>query len=96
MKARQALRWERTRQVGRRKFILYYGVLGMGLIGGMLYSIIDLLRHNEPFSWGGFMVPLIVFPLGGIWWGSWMWKRSESEYGEYMKNALAKEDGQGG
>lgn len=93
MKARQALRWERIRQVGRRRFVLYYGVLGMGLIGGLLYSLIDLLYHHKPFSWEEFMIPLIVFPLGGICWGNWLWKRSESEY---KKNAPAKEDTQDG
>ncbi len=92
MNAQQALRWERTRQIGRRKFVLYYGVLGWGLICGILYSFIDLLLHKESFSWDGFMINLIVFPLGGIWMGNWLWKKTERGYGQYMKTAKEDEE----
>ena len=96
MNAQQAQIWERTRQVGKRKFILYYGVLGWGLIAGLLFSLIDLALHSESFSWNSVMINLIIFPLGGIWMGNWLWKRTERGYEQCMKSEWAKKDTQGG
>ncbi len=91
MNAQQAQRWERTREAGKGKFILYYGVLGWGLIAGLLFSIIDLALHAESFSWDGVMINLIIFPLGGIWMGHWLWKKAERGYEQHLKSKKGTE-----
>jgi len=68
-----AEKWPQLKKLGRKQFILRYGVLGWGLPVAIGYSA--SMAHQQ--GWNTFlffMIPsLIVFPLGGILFGKFMW-----------------------
>jgi hypothetical protein len=60
---------------GRTRFVLLYGVLGWGVPVAIGVAV------NESFNTGmpGFLrqlaIGLVVFPLAGILFGRWLWRR---------------------
>ena len=82
----QLQRWEKTRQIGRAKFVLMLGGL-WGLPFALLFSLLfsfaarHLMRDDLTFS------KMLVFPvtlpisfLGGIVFGAWFWRNAERDY----------------
>jgi hypothetical protein len=71
-------------KLGRKRFVLYFGVLGWGVPTAILYT---LLRTYEE-GWDGFLVRLIVaavlFPIGGIAFGHAMWKWNERRHAKAL------------
>jgi hypothetical protein len=67
-------------QLSRTQFVLRYGVLGWGLPVAILFSLIQGYRDG----WDGFLFQLIaalvLFPLGGILYGRYMWKVLERKH----------------
>ncbi len=73
-------RWEKTRTIGKLRFILVYGVVIWGLITAALYSVITYFwQHPEPW-YSVFITSFIVFPVMGIVWGLLVWHFSEKKY----------------
>ena len=75
----------KIRAMGRRKFVLYYGVLGWGVSTAILFA--GLEAHSKGF---GYFLPslaaaLVLYPLAGIVWGRFMWW-----YFERMSNRAEK------
>jgi hypothetical protein len=74
MFASDAEKWAKFSKLGRKRFVLYFGVLGWGLPTAILFT---LLQTYE-LGWDGFLVRLIVaavfFPIGGVAVGHCMWK----------------------
>jgi hypothetical protein len=31
-------------------------------------------------------ISLIIFPIGGIYWGRWVWKATERSYADYLRD----------
>jgi hypothetical protein len=66
---------------GRSRFVLLYGVIGWGVPVAIGVAV------NEAFSTGmpGFLrqlaIGLVVFPLGGILFGRWLWRRMVQMHG---------------
>ncbi len=85
MKEKQIHKWEKTRKIGKKKFIFYYGVLFWGLLTGFLFPIIGLILFKKPLSLGDFIISLIIFPLGGILFGLMVWHSSEKNFQKYVK-----------
>ncbi len=60
-------------KLSRSQFVWRYGVLGWGVTTAILFSLLMGLQDG----WDGFvfkLIPaLILFPLGGILWGRFMW-----------------------
>jgi hypothetical protein len=76
-------KWERLRAKGKWDFIVKYGVLGWGVTTGVLFSIIFpwmLPFPNKPSFWLMLPLSLVLFPLGGVAWGYFMWIFSEKAY----------------
>jgi hypothetical protein len=78
MSQRQVERWERTRRMGRTKLIWLYGVLGWGVSVAVSWSMLmswirgwDRLHVLLPLA-------LVIFPLGGFFFGIVAWRSSES------------------
>lgn len=71
--------WAITRQKGKRNFILLHGVLGWGLVTALLYSLMmwwlmdASLKQLLPLT-------LVLFPLGGVFWGWAVWTASERAF----------------
>jgi hypothetical protein len=77
-------KWLKFKKLGRKQFILRYGVLGWGVPVAIAYSANMAFEHGWntfPF----FLMPaLILFPLCGIWFGKFMWNWVERKYGSPM------------
>ena len=72
------------RKLGRKQFVLRYGVLGWGVPVAIFFSLLQGYLHG----WQGFafqLLPaLILFPAGGIFYGQIMWwllERKQNEAG---------------
>lgn len=56
-------------------FIVKYGVLGWGISSGILFSLIFPFAMNWKISYlTVFILSMILFPAGGLFWGYFMWK----------------------
>jgi hypothetical protein len=68
-----AEKWPKFEKLGRKQFILRYGVLGWGLPVAIGYSVSMAYQQG----WDSFpiflILSLILFPLGGILFGRLMW-----------------------
>jgi hypothetical protein len=66
-------------KLGRNQYVLRFGVLGWGIPTAILFSLIQGYR----FGWDGFLfqlIPaLILFPIGGIFFGRIMWWALENK-----------------
>ena len=66
-------KWARFSELGRSQFVWRYGVLGWGLSTAIVFA----LFQSYTLGWSGFFIhlipALILFPLGGILWGRFMW-----------------------
>lgn len=67
-------RLERHLAQGRTRFILTRGVLGWGLTTGVLWSILMTFAMEGWSLWATLPLALIVFPIGGYFWGAFMWR----------------------
>jgi len=68
-----AKKWPEFQKLGRKQFILRYGVLGWGLPVAIGWSL-SMAHQNGWNQFLFFFIPsLIVFPLGGILFGKLMW-----------------------
>ena len=64
-------RWEKIKQCGFWRFVLFRGVLGWGLCTGVIAMIFELVsRKAEAFPW---YLILGLFLVGGFVWGLAMW-----------------------
>jgi hypothetical protein len=73
-------KWTRFSKLGRTRYVLRFGVLGWGIPTAILFSLVQGYR----FGWDGFLfqlIPaLILFPIGGIFFGRFMWRALENKH----------------
>ncbi|MGD2133820.1 MAG: hypothetical protein PVI23_13580 [Maricaulaceae bacterium] len=59
--------------MSRRRFVIIYGVLGWGLGGAVLWSLMFSFTTSAP--WWTYTIPAVIgFPAGGVLWGLIMWR----------------------
>ena len=81
-----AARWAAIRQRGRRRYIVVSGVLGWGVPTAILTTTFMQLVGGVPGPFlGRLALGLVTFPLGGIWFGAWMWSVNERRYLEWSR-----------
>jgi len=73
-------RWERARTGGQTRFMLLWGVLGWGVTAAILMQVVLHVFSSERASLANVILPLTVFPIGGIFWGVGMWRVMERKY----------------
>jgi hypothetical protein len=74
-------KWEKLRAKGKWNFILIYGVLLWGVSTAVLFSFILPLATGDKGSFlHVFALSIVLFPVGGIAWGYFMWIFSEKAY----------------
>lgn len=80
-------KWEITRRKGKKRFMIINGALAWGIPTAVLW-ILGMSYMNPEFS-TLFMsiVALIVFPIGGLLWGKFMWEWTEKAYGKHMQSS---------
>ena len=86
MSDREASTWDAVRARGRRRYILMSGVLGWGLpmAFGVVLGEELLLDRPGPFL-GRLAISLVMFLLGGFWFGRKMWADNERRYVEWRR-----------
>jgi succinate-acetate transporter protein len=80
MKEKAIKRWEATRMKGRKKFILFQGVLGWGILTGIIWVITMRFVSAEMKIFVTLPIALIIFPVAGYAWGALVWNMSEKKY----------------
>ena len=86
MNQSQFEKWSKTRRIGRNRFILIYGVLIWGITVAIFWSVI----MNYLMGWS--FIPLllgalVVFPVGGYFFGSAVWNQGESRFERFQSDA---------
>lgn len=77
-------KWEKTRELGMIKYILFYGILQFGLPLGIFMSLFNLFVSQRPLL-PQLAINVPLFVLGGIFYGFLTWKSRESMYKGYLK-----------
>ncbi|RMF07330.1 MAG: hypothetical protein D6762_07765 [Candidatus Neomarinimicrobiota bacterium] len=86
MSEKQLAKWAEIRRMGRMKFIWFRGVLVWGVSTAILWSLFMMALpyfHELRPSLG---TAIILFPIGGYFWGVWVWKFAEKQYLEATKH----------
>ena len=86
--AKSYRRWQKSREGGKKRYVLLFGVLFWGLLTALLFSMLPLLFGN-PFDWLKATIAFALFPVGGIFWGSYMWNHMEQRYAASPKKPVA-------
>lgn len=76
----QIKKWEKTRKLGKVKFVLLYGALIWGVATPILKNIFTYYIFNTPISSISITIDLIIFPIIGILWGVIIWNITEKKY----------------
>jgi len=66
--------WIRVSKLGRNKYIFFFGVLGWGLPVAILFALDQGFFNDLSNTWPELILAFTIFPLGGIFWGYFMWK----------------------
>lgn len=85
---KRLMKWEKTREMGKKNFMIYRGVLGWGIITGILFFIFQrffVSGHTANFVLE-LIITLCIFMIAGILFGFLVWRINESQYQEYMSN----------
>lgn len=73
-------KWEKTRIKGKKRFLWVNGFLGWGVTTAILWSIIMEVSQPSENLWIRPMIALILFPIGGLAWGHFVWKSMEKKF----------------
>ena len=71
-------RWQKIREQGPLRFIVYRGMLGWGLPTAVLWCGLMTVFTDRPFL-PLLTAALIGFPIGGLIWGGAMWFIAERQ-----------------
>lgn len=82
----QLARWGEIRKRGRLRFVVLNGVLGWGLTTGVLYSVVMALLMGRSLL-TLLTYSLVLFPIGGIFFGLWTWHSSEKNWRRFSQQS---------
>ena len=72
--------WKKTREMGRTKFILIYGVFFWGLILAIAFFFLNVKAYPS-IPWYLLLIfSLIIFCIAGYFVGYFSWKSAEKKY----------------
>lgn len=72
-------RLAKTIAMGRTRYILLFGVLGWGLLTAALFTVWIYFRMG-PLNLVKLVLPFILFPIGGYFWGAFMWSTMKKRF----------------
>jgi hypothetical protein len=78
-------RWEGTRLKGKGRFILVSGVLAWGFPMFLLTTFVVNRKSWGELTAGEITGRAVIWILGGIAFGWWIWRSSEKKYLNYME-----------
>ena len=83
-------KWERTRSKGKTRFMWVIGFLGWGFATAVCWLVVmHFIRPLQPHEqmWVRAIIALVLFPLAGLIWAQYVWKKSEKMYAELSGNS---------
>lgn len=83
-------KWESTRNKGRIYFVLVHGVIGWGVVTAVLWSLIMQVVFPVNTFLVRTLIALILFPLGGLGFGLFMWHLNEKKYKQLVEDSDTK------
>lgn len=81
----QITRWKRTRERGRKRYVLHTGVFWWG--GFMTVSMSAIQYWMNPETFGvvrNLGTNLLIYSIGGLIFGVWTWATSEKAYSKHL------------
>ena len=78
-------RMEKIISKGKWHFVFWRGVVGWGIPTALLFKLIISLIGDQPFT-DGLVTALIIFPIGGIFFGLSMWFVMKRAYNHSQTN----------
>jgi hypothetical protein len=79
-----ALKWEKKRKMGKSKYVLWYGAIGLGLSIVILLTLIEFATEKRiNASW--VLIRLLVFPIIGSLISNARWSNQENGFSEYQQ-----------
>jgi hypothetical protein len=76
-------------KLGRTQFVLRYGVLGWGVPTAILFSLIQSYRFGSDGFLFQLVPALILFPIGGIFFGRFVWRMLENKHAKAAATTAA-------
>lgn len=86
MKQAELEKWEKFRKNGRKNYVIKIGVLSWGVSTAILWSVIMHIMHPQELWYVRPLIALVLFPIGGIFFGLWTWKINEKKYNDALKS----------
>lgn len=85
MNQEKAMKWAVTREIGKSKYMLRYGILAMGLSIACLLTLIEwtISKQITPI-W--VLIRILVFSIIGSFVFNVRWEKQESKFVNYKKN----------
>jgi preprotein translocase subunit YajC len=77
--------WEKTREMGRTKYILFHGVLFWGVPMFAIMTFFVNNRPDRPLTQGMILVSALVWALGGALFGFLTWYINERRYQKHAE-----------
>ncbi len=86
-----AEKWKVNRLKGKRHFIFKHGVLNWGLSTAILWIIVMHFAQPIEPMWVRPLIALVLFPLGGMLFGHFVWCSSEAKFKELTEQSDAQQ-----
>ena len=77
--AKSYRRWQKAREGGKMRYVILNGVLGWGLLTASMFTMVPVLM-GEPFDSLRAALSFVLFPIGGILFGTYMWSHMEKRF----------------
>jgi hypothetical protein len=84
LKEKQFNTWSKYRKVGRKKYILLWGLYFIVLMI-LINAVIDLVQGKAVFNIPNIITTIIIGGVAGVYAGWASWRNSETRYQEHIK-----------
>lgn len=87
MNSAQPSRLEKIISKGKWNYIIFHGVIGWGVTTAVLFSLLQSFTGEANFL--EVLGPsLLLFPLGGVGWGAFMWSNFNKQFSKLKDSEL--------
>lgn len=73
-------KWAIIRQRGKLHFIFFTGVIRWGVTTAFLWTLMMWATNPHFDVQVSLPIALILFPIGGLFWGLWVWSAMEKKF----------------
>jgi phosphate/sulfate permease len=87
MNSVQLSKLEKIIAKGQWHYIIVHGVLGWGVSTAVLFSLFQSVTSEQSFT-DAIGLSMILFPIGGVGWGLFMWFYINKQYCKCQSSEL--------